>query len=125
MLLLLIDENFHLRSLRGLRLRIPALDYVIVQETAMQGMQDPPLLREATVSHRVLVTHDLKTVPGHAYAQVAAGEPMPGIIAVPDDLPIGQAIEQLHIVVEYAEENDLENQVLYLPLREAAAKACL
>ena len=47
MLLLLIDENFNQRILRGLRLRIPALDYVIVQETAMQGMKDPPLLREA------------------------------------------------------------------------------
>jgi len=116
MLRLLIDENFNQRILRGLRLRIPTLDYEIVQETAMQGMQDPPLLREAAVLHRVLVTHDLKTVPRHAYARVAAGEPMPGIIAVPDDLPIGQAIEQLYIVVECAEENDLENQVLYLPL---------
>ena len=116
MLRLLIDENFNQRILRGLRLRIPALDYVIVQETAMQGMQDPPLLREAAVLHRILVTHDLKTVPRHAYARVTAGEPMPGIIAVPDDLPIGQAIEQLYIVVEYAEENDLENQVLYRPL---------
>jgi hypothetical protein len=116
MLRLLIDENFNQRILRGLRLRVPGLDYLIVQETAMQGMQDPPLLQEAAVLHRVLVTHDLKTVPRHAYARVAAGELMPGIIAVPDDLPIGQAIEQLQIVVECAEENDLEDQVLYLPL---------
>ena len=35
MLRLLIDENFNQRILRGPRLRIPALDYVIVQETAM------------------------------------------------------------------------------------------
>ena len=89
MLRLLIDENFNQRILRGPRLRIPALDYVIVQETAMQGMQDPPLLREAAVLHRVLVTHDLKTVPRYAYARVAAGEPMPSIIAVSDDLTIG------------------------------------
>jgi hypothetical protein len=41
---------------------------------------------------------------------------MPGIIAVPDDLPIRQAIEQLHIVVECSGEHELENQVLYLPL---------
>ena len=116
MLRLFIDENFNQRILRGLRLRIPALDYVIVQEMAMQGMQDPPLLREAAILHRVLVTHDLKTVPRHAYARVATGELMPGIIAVPDDLPIGQAVEQLHIVVECAGENELENQVLYLPL---------
>ena len=116
MLRLLIDENFNQRILRGLRLRIPALDYVIVQETAMQGMQDPPLLREAAVLHRVLVTHDLKTIPRHAYARVAAGELMPGIIAGPDDLPISQAIEQWQIVVECTGENELENQVLSLPL---------
>lgn len=46
MLLLLIDENFNHRILRGLRLRVPALDVVIVQETAMQGLQDALLLRE-------------------------------------------------------------------------------
>jgi hypothetical protein len=47
MLLLLIDENFDHRILRGLRLRVPALDVVIGQETAMPGQQDPLLLREA------------------------------------------------------------------------------
>jgi hypothetical protein len=92
MLRLLIDENFNQRILRGLRLRLPSLDYVVVQETDMQGLQDAPLLQQAAVLQRVLVTHDLKTVPRHAYACVAAGEPMPGIIAIPDDLPIGQAI---------------------------------
>jgi Domain of unknown function (DUF5615) len=116
MLLLLIDENFNHRILRGLRLRVPALDVVIVQETAMQGLQDPLLLREAADLQRVLVTHDLKTMPRYAYARVAAGEPMPGIIAVPDDLPIAQAIEELHIAVECCEDHELANQVLYLPL---------
>lgn len=116
MLRLLMDENFNQRILRGLRLRLPALNAVIVQETAMQGLKDPPLPQEAAVLQRVLVTHDLKTIPRYAYERVAAGEPMPGIIAIPDDLPIGQVIEQLHIVVECLEENELENQVLYLPL---------
>jgi len=116
MLLLLIDENFNQRILRGLRLRVPSLDVVIVQETALQGLQDPVLLREAAVLQRVLVTHDLKTIPRYAYARVATGEPMPGVIAVPDDLPIAQAIEQLHIVVKCCEDNELENHVLYLPL---------
>jgi hypothetical protein len=82
----------------------------------MQGLQDALLLCEAAVLQRVLVTHDLKTTPRYAYARVAAGEPMPGIIAVPDDLPIGQAIGQLHIVVECCKGNELAIQVLYLPL---------
>ena len=116
MLRLLIDENFNQRILRGLRLRVPALDVVVVQETVMQGLHDPLLLHEAAVLQRVLVTHDLKTIPRYAYARVAAGDPMPGIIALPDDLPIGQAIEQLYTVVECIEEHELANQVLYLPL---------
>jgi predicted nuclease of predicted toxin-antitoxin system len=74
MLRLLIDENFNQRILRGLRLRVPSLDFVLVQETALQGLQDPPLLHEAAVLHRVLVTHDLKRcrdMPMHASPQVS------------------------------------------------------
>jgi hypothetical protein len=41
---------------------------------------------------------------------------MPGIIAVPDDLPIAQAIEELHLVVECCKDHELANQVLCLPL---------
>ena len=61
MLRLLIDENFNQRILRGLWLHIPSLDAVLVQDTAMQGLEDPPLLQEAAVLHRVLVTHDPKS----------------------------------------------------------------
>jgi hypothetical protein len=116
MLPLLIDENFNQRILRGLRLRVPALDYLVVQETEMGGLPDPPLLREAAALNRVLVTHDLKTIPRYAYERVAAGEPMPGVIAIPDTLPIGQAIEELHLLVECSGQQELENQVLHLPL---------
>ena len=46
MLRLLIDENFNQRILRGLRLHVPSLDYVVVQETDMQGLQDAPLCKK-------------------------------------------------------------------------------
>jgi hypothetical protein len=116
MLRCLIDKNFHQRIVRGLRLRIPSLDAILLRDMALQGLRDPPLLQAAASLQRVLITHDLKTIPRYAYERVAAGEPMPGIIAIPDDLPIGQAIEQLHLVVECGGDTELENQVLYLPL---------
>lgn len=100
MLHLLMDENFDQRILHRLKLRIPSLDAMSVQDTPRRGLQDPPLLQEAAALQRVLVTRDLKTMPRYAYARVAAGEPMPGVMALPDALPIGQAIEQLHLVVE-------------------------
>ena len=44
MLHLLIDENFDQRILRGLELRMSSLDAVIVQDTALQGLPDPPFM---------------------------------------------------------------------------------
>ncbi len=42
MLRLLIDENFDHRILRGVKLRLPQLDYLAVQETELKGIKDPP-----------------------------------------------------------------------------------
>jgi hypothetical protein len=116
MLCLLIDENLDHRILRGLRLRLPNLDCVIVQNTDLKGTKDPPLLAWAAEQNRILVTHDLKTVPRHAYARVEAGDPMPGVIAVPDTLSLGQVIEELVTIIECSEQHEWKNLVIYLPL---------
>ena len=47
MLRLLIDENLDQRILRGARLQLPSLDYLIVQETELQGAKDLTLLKWA------------------------------------------------------------------------------
>jgi hypothetical protein len=116
MLRLAIDENFDQRIVRGLRLRYPTLDFVVVQETELQGAKDPPVLAWAAEQQRIVVTHDLKTMPRHAYDRIEAGEPMPGVIAVPDTLAIGQVIEELATLIECSEQHEWENLVLYLPL---------
>jgi predicted nuclease of predicted toxin-antitoxin system len=116
MLPLLLDENFNQRILRGLKRRISNLDYSIAQESSLGGESDKSLLAWAAERNRVLVTHDLKTVPRFAYERVAAGLPMSGVIAVDDELPIGQAIEELAIIVACSETSDWENQIVYLPL---------
>jgi len=116
MLPLLIDENFDQRILRGLRLRIPHLDYLVVQDTELQGVKDRPLLAWAAEHQRILVTHDVNTVPKYAYERVSAGEPMVGVIVVPEDLAIGITIEELTLLIEWCAAEDLENQVKYIPI---------
>jgi len=116
MLCLLIDENLDHRILRGLRLRLPDLDYVTVQNTGLKGTKDPPLLAWVAEQNRILVTHDLKTIPKHAYERVEKGISMPGVIAVPDTLPLGQVIEELVTISECSEQHEWENLVIYLPL---------
>jgi hypothetical protein len=123
MLALLIDENLNHRILRGLNRRIPHLDYAVAQAAGLKGVQDPPLLAWAASHGRILVTHDLRSIPKHAYERIRAGHSMAGVIAVPDTLPIGQAIEDLELLVQCAQPAELENRVFYLPIEGLDMKA--
>lgn len=116
MLRLLADENFNQDILRGPRRRLPSLDCVIAQQTELQGAKDPALLDWAAAQQRILLTHDLKTIPKYAYERIAAGLPMPGILALASDLPIGQAIKELVLVIECSEQDEFDNRVTHLPL---------
>jgi hypothetical protein len=116
MLRIVVDENLDQRILRGLRRRLPALDYVVTQEEGMKGATDPLVLAWAADQHRVLVTHDVNTIPTHAYERVDANLTMPGVVIVPEDQGIGVAIEELAVVIECADPSDIDNQVIYLPL---------
>jgi hypothetical protein len=116
MLRLLIDENFDQRIVRALRLRLPGIDHVIVQNVGLGGVSDPDLLAFAARENRITVTHDVNTVPRHASDRLRQSLPMPGVIVVPENLDIGRAVDDLEIVVECTTAADLVNQIQYLPL---------
>jgi predicted nuclease of predicted toxin-antitoxin system len=113
---LLIDENFNHRILRGLLIRLPALEHVVAQDVGLKGISDPLLLEWAAEHSCLLITHDVNTIPKYAYERITAGQPMAGVIVVPENLPIGEAIEELLTIVECSEQSEFENQVLHIPL---------
>jgi hypothetical protein len=110
------DENFNGRILSGLRRRLPDLDAVTVQELDLTSVLDPRVLERAAGERRVLLTHDHRTVPRFAYDRVAAGQPMPGVVVVPEQMPIGAAIEDLYLLIGVATPEDLRDRVIRLPL---------
>jgi predicted nuclease of predicted toxin-antitoxin system len=112
----LIDENFNQRVLRGLKQRIPSIDYVIVQETELRQAEDTTILAWAAEHGRILITHDKDTIPNLAYERVRANQSMPGVILVPEELSIGRAIDELLIVMECSDQSEYENLVVHLPL---------
>jgi hypothetical protein len=116
MLRLLMDENFDHRILHGVESQLPGLDFIVAQYTSLKGLKDPALLNQAAEMNRILVTHDLKTIPKYIYERVAAKPFTPGVIAVPDSMSIGQAIEDLAILVACSEPDEFVNIVRYLPL---------
>ena len=96
---LLFGENFNQRIVRGLKLELPNLEFEIAQNCGLKGKSDPQVLEWVSENGFVLVTHDLKTVPKFAYERVAANKILLGVIAVSDDLPIGQTIDELAITL--------------------------
>jgi hypothetical protein len=110
------DENFNARIVRGLRRRVPATDVRTVQQAGLGGEPDAAVLEWAASESRVLLTHDVATVIGHAMGRVRIGLAMPGVIAVPSEAPIGSVVEDLVLVLDASEADSLEGQVLFVPL---------
>jgi predicted nuclease of predicted toxin-antitoxin system len=70
----LTDEDFDNDVLRGLVRRLPELDVLRVQDVGLAGAADPVILEWTAQQGRILLTHDAKTMPAHAYARLRAGQ---------------------------------------------------
>ena len=116
MLCLVSDENGSGDIVRGLLRRHPELELVRVQDVGLVESLDPDILEWAANQGRVLLSHDVSTVPPAAYQRVGDGKPMPGVFIVPDRMPIGQAIDESLLLSLDAEPDEWKNQVLFLPL---------
>lgn len=114
---LLVDENFRGTIVRGLLRRRPDLDLVRVPDVGLTGADDPTILAWAATEGRLVLTHDAATLIGHAYNRVAAGQAMPGIIVVRQDLAIGSVLDDLLLLIDASHEGEWNGRVIYLPLR--------
>ena len=117
MLRLASDADVHGDIIRGLRRRLPEIDLVRVQDALPEGTPDPEVLAWAAAENRILVTNDRNTMVGFACQRVAAGEPVPGLIATTNEQSVGSAIHDILLIAEYMPEEQIRDQVVvYLPL---------
>ncbi len=66
----------------------------------------------AADSGRVLLTHDVQTMIGHALRLRRSGKAMPGVVAVHQRAEIGRVIDDLVLVVECASQDELSGSEL-------------
>jgi hypothetical protein len=117
MLKLLADENFNNDVVRALLRRSPSLDIVRVQDVSLSGADDPSVLAWAADHKRILLTHDVASLTHYAYERVERAQGMPGVFEISRAVSIGQAIEDILLLVQCSLENEWEGQIRYLPLR--------
>ena len=79
-------------------------------------MDDPEVLALAAEQHRVLVSHDVGTMPAHFRAFRNAEKHSTGVFLVPQSLDVGTAIEELLLIWLASEASEWENRLEWLPL---------
>jgi hypothetical protein len=118
MLRLASDADVHGDILRGLRRRRSDIDLARAQDALPEGASDPDVLEWAAAENRVLITNDRNTMVGFAYRRAAAGESVPGLVVTTNEQAIGEAIDDILLIVELMTAEEIRDQVVvYLPLR--------
>jgi predicted nuclease of predicted toxin-antitoxin system len=118
MIRLLVDENFDYDLVRGALRRRPELDLIRVQSVGLTQTDDPEILAWAARERRVVVTHDVNTMPGFAIERMSRGEPMAGLFIVHQEgATFSKIIDDLLLLDDCSETAEWMDQILYLPLR--------
>jgi len=107
------DEHIARAMIAGLQ----RIDVVRVQDVGLRTLDDPAILQWAADEERVLITHDIKTMPDFAHQRVAAGQRMSPVFVVPMGMAIGAAIAELATVAAASDTEEWADRVIYLPLR--------
>lgn len=112
----LTDQDFNQDIVRGLHVRF-RVDVVSVRQFGMATAPDPELLVLAVAEGRILLTHDVRTMPKYVYAMQQEGLPAPNVVVVPKRLGLREAIDDLAIVLAATQPGESwTTPILYLPL---------
>lgn len=80
------------------------------------GSVDPDILRWAERHGRVVITNDLKTMPGHLADHLAAGGHSPGVFCVRRGTGPGDVAFELAMISDAGDPADYIDAITFIPL---------
>lgn len=111
----LADANLDQDIVAGILRREPEVDFELPQGLIPEGMADPEVLALAMSLGRILVTHDVRTMPRH-FGEFVTRSDCPGLILIPRSMPMAQAIEEMLLIWHASEAEEWINLFRRLPL---------
>ncbi len=115
----LTDVNFNRRIISGLRRQAPELDSLTAQELGLGEEPDERLLQQAQALDRILLSHDINTMPRYFATRLGDNEHSPGAMLIAQNAPIGIAIQALLEVLEVwkcSAHEEWHDRIVFLPL---------
>ncbi len=116
MIRFMADADLHEGIVLGCLRREPAIEFLTAREADLRGVPDSQVLERATKERRVLVSHDCKTMPIHFGRYLSQGGESSGVVLVPQDLPLADAIEEIVLIWAASEPEEWTNRIVRLPL---------
>jgi hypothetical protein len=80
-----------------------------------EGKGDLEVLRISAGEGRILVSHDVRTMP-RFFDQFISRQSSPGLILIPQKLALSTAIEELVLLWSASEAHEWENRICFLPV---------
>ena len=114
----LIDENVDPIYTLQLRKRNPDLTVRAVGElgTPSKSTLYPEILLWCEKYDFILVTNNRSSMPVHLADHIAKNQHIPGILILNADFSIGQNLEELILIAEFAFEEEYQDQIVFLPI---------
>jgi hypothetical protein len=109
------DADLNLVILLATIRREPAIDFQTALSADLAGRLDPDVLTVAANEGRVLVTHDQTTMPRH-FADFIARQTSPGLLVIPQHLPVSTAVEDLVLIWAATDADEWTNRICFLPI---------
>jgi hypothetical protein len=113
----LADADLNKAIVSGVQRREPSIDFLTAHAAGLRRMKDPEVLALAAGQQRVLVSHDVGSMPAHFRKFTDEGKHSAGVSLVPQSLEVGTAIGELLLIWLASEASEWENQLAWLPLR--------
>ena len=116
MIRFLADADLNEGIVAGCLRREPTMDFLSANAANLEGVPDPKVLALAAEQDRILVSHDFQTMPHHFGEFLQVRGSSPGVLLVPQYLPIGEAIDELVLIWGASDAQEWENRILRIPL---------
>lgn len=113
----LADASLNHFIVAACRRREPSVDFLSAVEADLEGLPDPEVLAIAAAADRILVTHDIQTMPGHFGDFLLSGRRSPGVFLVSQKVAVAEVAEALILIWGASDAREWDNLILEVPLR--------
>jgi predicted nuclease of predicted toxin-antitoxin system len=112
---LLADASLREAIVRGVIRVKPSIDFMGANAAKLESVPDSEVLAIAARGERILVTHDLKTMPSH-FGVFLSHSQSPGLFLISQKTSVADAIEALLLVCLASKPEEWVNRICRLPI---------